>query len=358
MSAGKMRGQRGSGERDTPGKILFRDNARFAEVFNHTLLREHPVAAEDLEERDTTETAVLELSSGERIPLQLTRDASRFAKKPGRVLSILSIENQDRIDYQMPLRILEEDMVSYARQAREIVLRNRKRWKPDKKQGEGEKGDGTERSAHDGEREKPPYTRDEFISGFRREDRIIPNVTLVVYFGETPWDGPRSLRDMFVESPFQTIAPDYAIYVLDVRRLSDQEIKSYPDDLRVLFLTLKYARDKEQLRHFMETEQAFQNVPEDIWDALTPYIGKRSARLLQPEFRNEEGGIVMDKWFEKLFQDVKQEGRAEGRAEGKAEGIRAVVDVYKNELHLDNDTILSKIISRFEISRDYAVTLL
>lgn len=29
-----------------------------------------------------------------------------------------------------------------------------------------------------------------------KEDKIIPVITVVLYFGEKPWDGPRSLKDM------------------------------------------------------------------------------------------------------------------------------------------------------------------
>ena len=379
MDTEKMRGQRGSGDRDTPGKILFENNARFAEVFNHTLLRGHPIAPEELSERDSTEAALLELSGGERIHLQLFRDVSRYAEKLKRVFSVLSIENQDKIDYQIPLRILEEDTVSYARQARKIVQRNRERWNADHRLEKAEKAaaDGGA-SMRSSDQEAPPYTAGEFLSGFRREDRIIPNITLVVYFGEEPWDGPRSLRDMFVESPFQTIAPDYAIHVLDVRRLSDQEIQSYSDDLRVLFFMLKHARDKDKLKAAMSEDRAFQNVSDDVLSALTPYIGKRRVELLQPPQGNRKGGLDMDTWFAQLFEAERQEGWDEGRAEGwnegradgwnegradgwnkgRAEGIQALVDVYRNEMHLDNDTILSKLISKFQIPRDYAVSLL
>ena len=370
MDTGKIRGQRGSNNKDTPGKILFSNNARFAEVFNHTLLRDCPITAEDLEERDTAEAAFVELSNGERIYLQLFRDASRYAKKMRRVLSIFSVENQDDIDYQMPLRIMEEDTVTYAKQARKIVQRNREQWTGMKKNRETQEAAKEEAALRDASSGIPPYTKAEFLSGFRREDRIIPNITLVIYFGEAPWDGPRCLRDMFVESPFQSIAPDYEIFVLDVRRLSEQEILSYSDDLRVLFLMLKYVRDRDKLSAFMSEDKAFRNVPDDILAALTPYIGKRAAKLLQPQFRSEEGGIDMDRGFEKLFEDVKQEGwnegriegraegKAEGRAEGKAEGRAEGKAEYKNEMHLDNDAILSKIISKFQISRDYALSLL
>ena len=149
---------------------------------------------------------------------------------------------------------------------------------------------------------------------------------------------------------------------------------SYSDDLRVLFFLLKHARDKGKLKAAMSEDKAFQNVSDDILAALTPYIGKKRVKLLQPQLENRKGGLEMDTWFAQLFEAERQEGRdegivkgraegraegiAEGRTEGRAEGIQALVDVYRNEMHLDNDTILSKIISKFQISRDYAISLL
>ena len=113
---------------------------------------------------------------------------------------------------------------------------------------------------------------------------------------------------------------------------------------------LKHARDKGKLKAAMSEDKAFQNVSDDILAALTPYIGKKRVKLLQPQLGNRKGGLDMDTWFDQLFEAERQEGRDEG--------IQALIDVYRNEMHLDNDTILSKIISKFQISRDYAISLL
>jgi hypothetical protein len=37
----------------------------------------------------------------------------------------------------------------------------------------------------------------EFLSGFQKEDRLKPVITLTLYFGSEDWDAPRSLFDMF-----------------------------------------------------------------------------------------------------------------------------------------------------------------
>ena len=43
---------------------------------------------------------------------------------------------------------------------------------------------------------KIKLTSKEFLSGLRKDDRLMPIITAVVYLGEEPWDGPKSLYDM------------------------------------------------------------------------------------------------------------------------------------------------------------------
>ena len=70
----------------------------------------------------------------------------------------------------MPLRHIVGDALGYLKEYSEITKQNKA----------------------DGHWDSP----DEFLSGFRKEDRLHPMVTLCVYYGEEPWDGPFSLTDM------------------------------------------------------------------------------------------------------------------------------------------------------------------
>ena len=40
------------------------------------------------------------------------------------------------------------------------------------------------------------HSADEFLSGFKKTDRLHPVISLCVYYGESEWDGPFSLKDM------------------------------------------------------------------------------------------------------------------------------------------------------------------
>ncbi|RHO24700.1 hypothetical protein DW212_09000, partial [Eubacterium sp. AM18-10LB-B] len=53
----------------------------------------------------------------------------------------------------------------------------------------------------------------------RKEERIHPVFTLVVYYGEKPWDGPRRLKDMMVDMPkwMEKSFSDYSMNLLEIR---------------------------------------------------------------------------------------------------------------------------------------------
>lgn len=53
---------------------------------------------------------------------------------------------------------------------------------------------------------------DEFLSGFRKDDRLLPVVTVVIYFGAEEWDGPLSLHEMYSDCSEEILR-----YIMDYR---------------------------------------------------------------------------------------------------------------------------------------------
>ena len=37
---------------------------------------------------------------------------------------------------------------------------------------------------------------DEFLSRMKKTDKLLPVITIVVYYGEKPWDGAKTLHEM------------------------------------------------------------------------------------------------------------------------------------------------------------------
>ena len=58
-----------------------------------------------------------------------------------------------------------------------------------------------------------PSTSGEYLTGFYKDDRLIPVIPTVVYFGSDTWKAPRSLHEMLsVQDPeILSLVPDYRI---------------------------------------------------------------------------------------------------------------------------------------------------
>lgn len=96
---------------------------------------------------------------------------------------ILAVEDQNRVHYAMPLRTMIYDAMGYLKEYQELT-RLRKQQRSPKAGNKSTTG-----------------TRDEFLSGIRKNDRLHAQISIVLYCGDHPWDGPLSLRDMMTELP-------------------------------------------------------------------------------------------------------------------------------------------------------------
>ena len=128
------------------------------------------------------------------------------------------LENQAKIHYAMPLRHMVGDAFSYMKEYDEIAAVNKKN------------GDF--------------HSADEFLSGFKKTDRLHPVISLCVYYGESEWDGPFSLKDMLeIPEKIESLVSDYRMNLVQVR--SSGELCFSDPDVNMVFdvSRLIYARD-------------------------------------------------------------------------------------------------------------------
>ena len=93
-------------------------------------------------------------------------------------------------------------------------------------------------------------SRDEFLSGMRREDRFHPIITIVIYYNEKEWDGPHCLSDMMIELPpeMKDVFSDYKMNLLQVSK-SDKYIFSNEDVQTVFQITRHiYEENYDEIR--------------------------------------------------------------------------------------------------------------
>ena len=142
---------------------------------------------------------------------------------------LLGVENQTDIHYAMPVRNMIYDALSYAEQVSARGYYNKKN-----------------KTAKDGV---------EFLSGFLKTDKLIPVITLVVYFGVEKWDGPVSLHEMLDTNNDVVLKyiQDYRINLIEPSGIKEEELELFTSDLKEVLTFIKFSNDSEKIKeHYMD----------------------------------------------------------------------------------------------------------
>ena len=233
-------------------------------------------------------------------PYKHVRDVVKMYQKDGVQLVLLGIENQEQIDYSAPVRIMQFDGADYQNQVRRTEEENRKRL--ELKTG---------------------------LPAFFREDRIVPVITLILYFGEEEWDRPVRLHDMLAfpkgDTRIKMLVPDYPIHVISVRRngSAGMDISLLHTELRQVFGFLQHQEDKEGLKRYVEENRAvFSQLSSNA--ALFLAASAHETRLLKGLNRKEEHYDMcraLDEWY----ADGVSEGEKIGERNGICKGVSSAL---------------------------------
>ena len=275
---------------DSITKAYMKDAATFADAFNFLLYNGEPVIQpEQLQEMDTTMLALPFGEDGTTVPQQKSRDVLKLltAKEDGKMAyCILGIENQTDVHYAMPVRNGLYDMIQYSNQ----VEAARKSHKQVKNYG----------------------SHEEFLSGLHKDEKLLPVVTLVIYFGADEWDAPRSIHEMLLipDERILQYTPDYKINLIAPEELLDTELEKFQTELCELLKFIKYSKDKKRLEEVVAKDAAFKSISKRTADAINT--------ITHSEMKFPEGKETVDMC--KAIQDIRKDAIAEGKAEGRAEG--------------------------------------
>ena len=139
-------------------------------------------------------------------------------------------------------------------------------------------------------------------------------VTVIMYYGEEPWSGPKSLHDMLkledFPEDFRAMVNDYPLHIFEVNRFP--HLDYFKTDLRLVFGFLQNRSHKERLKQFVkENEQELSNLEDDACDMIT--VMSHSEELLRMKDKFRKGSKVdMCKALKEWMDESKLEGRLEG----------------------------------------------
>lgn len=291
---------------DTILKNFWRDNERFASLFNTVVFNgEKVIKPENLEEVDTDASNIIEFKEYKET-LERARDVIKKTAY-GIDFVILGIENQMKTHYAMPLRVMIYDALGYLKEYQEISKKNKK--------------------------SNAKFTAEEFLAALKKEDKLHPVVSIVIYYGEKPWDGPLSLRDMMVDMPeeIDAVFSDYKMNLLQVIDSSKYHFDN--EDVQTVFEISEGIFDKR----FDDINSKYGD--SEIESELAMVIGAitTSENIIKQATKQE----VEDMRICEALQELEERGRQAGIAQIITQMLKKSMDkeLIKEITSADDETI-------------------
>ena len=109
--------------------------------------------------------------------------------------------------------------------------------------------------------EKEKHNRDnkltdfngQYLSGFLKSDKLLPVITLAVYFGPDKWDGPLTLHEMLDTSDDVVLkyTQNYRINLIEPALIDEEELKMFSSDLGRVLEIIKYSEDSARFKEYV-----------------------------------------------------------------------------------------------------------
>lgn len=282
------------GIKDIVTKEFTEDTTIFADAFNFLVYDgEQVIQADDFDEQDPVEKTVDKGNESQLIGTERIRDLKKMltVRSDGETsYIIMAIENQSDINRVMPLRADRLDSMTYTSQWRKVGKKHKNN--------------------------NELVTKTDILSGWLESDRLIPVITLVIYFGSETWNVPTSLHEMMgIEGkPIAKYVPDYKINLIAPALIPDEDFEKFHSELGQVLRFIKHSKDKDEMEKYIGESTGMPRFSPSAIDVVNAITGT--------DFRIPEGEESLDmcKAIEEMKESSKAQGRAEGKAEGKAEG--------------------------------------
>lgn len=279
------------GKFDTLTKKYMSNPDIFADAFNYLIYNGRQVIKPDeLRIEDTTVTAVpYGADEKDKLPVQKIRDNMKkwiTMRDDRAVYVLLGCENQDKVHYAMPVRNMLYDGISYTAQ----VEKSRKSYKCLKTSEDGL---------------TISLTSEEFLSGFRKEDKLIPVITAVILFNNDEWDAPTSIHEM-LDTPNELLPfiADYKLNLISPQGIDENDFttKGHQGKFSTGFGTLMQVIKHQNEKMVYDIISNALNIDSDSADMI-----KEIANIKLEAPTNEKGGINMCQGMELYLLDVRIE---------------------------------------------------
>ena len=279
------------GKMNTITKDYMSEPKYFADSFNYYLFGgKQVIKSNNLQVLDPTEMALIPqdttVENVEKIR-DVLKQCVLMADEKATYL-MLGIENQADIHYALPVKNMIYDALNYGKQVSDKAKEHRKK--------------------------KDLRDSGEFLSGFSKDDKLKPLITLAVYFGAKVWDAPRSLKEMFeiTDETIMQFVEDYRVHLIVPREIRD--FSKFATDFGKAMRYIAVSEDGDALGQLKNNEE-FQN-----FDFKTVQLLNACTNSKIPIIEGEEE-VNMCKGLDDLMERSRREGKVEGKVEERSSMI-------------------------------------
>ena len=154
-------------------------------------------------------------------------------------------------------------------------------------------------------------TKEEILSGMKKEEKFCPVLSLVVYYGQEPYDGAMTLHELLKweesTSKLKKYITNYHINIFDYHNQNNFE--EFHTELQLLFNFLRYSSDKEGLKKLLADHKAgYYNVDNETYQMIATLTNSQNLLKYDGEHKKEEGND-MCKAIEEMIEDGIEQGQ-------------------------------------------------
>ena len=284
------------GKKDLASKVFFRNPRNFASICNGVLFSGEDVIVTTELLDDETENIDFKSNTDTYL------DVSKRWNRGNASICLLALEEQSKIDYAMVVRNLLKEALVYSKQVKD------------------------KREKH---HDLKDLCDDEYLSGFSKDDYLIPVITIVVYLGDKKWDAKTELIEMLhVDKRLKSYINNFKITVYDYHDYDD--FSAFNKDIQMLFNMLKAKNDEKSMMDVLRTKQY---ISLELAQAFEQLLGIKYSRK---HFVTTNEGKCIEVC--KAWDDHYNSGIKEGEKKGI---MNTLVDLVKDGI-IDTNIAASK----------------
>lgn len=259
------------GEKDLTEKILEDYNDVFADIINAFVFEGKDVVHPDSLRNSSVHS---QYKASDQKLHELERDVAKYWMDGNVRIALCGMENQTKVEKFMPFRVFSYDGTAYRSQLLD------------------------------------------------RKNKIVPVITIVLYFGNEHWTAPKSIRELLdIPAGLDEYVSDYNIHVFEIAWLTDEQIARFKSDFGIV---ARFFSERRKNPNYVPDDQTVITHVDAMLKLLAVMAGDRRYEEILQSDNKKEVGCMCD-----VAERLERKGIEKGLAEGQ-NLLVAVVNRLRN----------------------------